>query len=566
MITRSTLLLALAFLAAATRVHAAPTVFLGDPEPGRISGTVEVGGEHRPVLPSAAGMIGPVAVVPGAVLRIGMAFARDGCPGGPPTDFRIEVATNRAPRTVFRRRLDPDVACGRWTDAAVALDPSAAGTASFRFVVRATRATDRGRALHALWGDPAIVAPPSDRPPPNVIVISFDTLGARHVGAYGYAYPTTPTLDGLAADGTLFTTAVSHYPSTAGSHMTLFTGLLPAAHGVRGFGDELPRSIPTLPETLRAAGYLTAAVTEDFILSRGMGFARGFHAYRENRTPAGATPGLARETLKRGLEWIASARREPFFLFLHTYQVHKPYRPPPGYVGLVRDGVTADGASDEVNYDAEIRFADRLLGRFVARLRRDGVLDRTLLVVTGDHGDEFGEHGGEGHAKTLYDEVMRVPLVVRGPGIPPGLRVGARVGLADVTPTVLELAGVTVPRDLDGRSLVPAFRGEALPPRAIVAEVRGQLANARAPVNLRAVWLGDRKVIHDVTASRWHAYDLTADPREEHDLGEGVPEVTAARPVLARYDALGLGPNERPAAETPTPENLEKLRALGYVE
>src|SRR5262249_51253493 len=150
-------------------------------------------------------------------------------------------------------------------------------------------------------------------------------------------------------------------------HMTLLTSLLPAAHGVRGWYDQLPDNIPTLAEELRRVGYMTAAVTEDGVLSRSMGVGRGFHAYWERTTKPGITAGVGRQTFRRALGWLRSAPPEPFFLFIHTYEVHEPYVAPRGYLSLVRPGRDAAAENDRAwRYDAKVRFLDRLLGRFVA--------------------------------------------------------------------------------------------------------------------------------------------------------------------------------------------------------
>jgi arylsulfatase A-like enzyme len=528
------------------------------------------------ILPPAGSRVetlGPTVVPPGAHLRFALALEPNRCADHPLTEIGIDVRAARRTWPVYRRRLDPQRSCGRWLDEELSLGAFAGRRVRIRLRARAHDPSERARRLFLLWGDPMLVSSRAARPArPNVILISLDTLGARHVGSYGYPHPTTPRLDALAREGVLFERALSHYPSTAASHMTLFTALLPAAHGVRGLLDELPPDVPTLPELLRRAGYLTAAVTENATLARGMGFVRGFHVYWEHRRHAGSTVGMARETFARARRWLRKAPLEPFFLFIHTYEVHTPYQPRPHYRREVRSPGHDEGARDPaLPYDAEVRFADHLVGRLVALLRRRGVLERTLLVVTSDHGEAFGEHGGFTHGTLLYDEVMHVPLVLRGPGVRRGVRVATGVGLADVLPTILELAGEPPPAALHGRSLRAALDGHGLPPRPLVAEVRGRIGGATAAApNLRAVWLGDRKVIHDAATDRWQVYDLASDPGEQHDLGATAPEALAeARGVLAWYEGLAVTGGERgPATALPPVEadSAEKLRALGYVE
>jgi arylsulfatase A-like enzyme len=574
----------LPLVAAACGGRGEPVVFLLDLQrpAGRPQAVAVIANEQRPILvpgdeaPHAPARprlrLGPLAVPRGARLRVGLGFDPDHCARHPPTDFRLAAKGAGGRWTLLHRRLEPRTACGHWTDAEVSLEPLAGDTVRFAFTASAVGSgPDRERTIHPLWSDPVMVSPAPRSRRPNVILISLDTLGARHLGAYGYPHPTSPHLDRLAADATLFAHARSHYPSTAGSHMALFTALLPAAHGVRHLGDRLPDDVPTLPELLRAGGYTTAAVAENFILNLGMGFGRGFHTYVENRVPKGGTVagGQARETFRRGLRWLGTRPPEPFFLFLHTYEVHEPYDPPPGHLRLVRSGTDGEPAADAAwRYDAEIRFLDRLLAHFLRALARRGLLERTLLVITSDHGDAFWEHGHQGHGPLLYDEVMHVPLLLSGAGMPRGRRVSAAVGLVDVMPTVLELAGLPGPSGLHGRSLVPLLRGETVPSRPLVAEVRGLVIRPMAPTNTRAVWLGDHKVIRDLAAGRWEVYDLPSDPGEQFDRvsSDGAVVAEAAR-VLAWYETLERGPDRSPA--TPPvldPDTREQLRALGYVD
>jgi arylsulfatase A-like enzyme len=514
--------------------------------------------------------LGSVEVPPGATLRVHLGFEEKYATDHPVTRFEVDAAGDGAPRALTQRELDPAQVKGRWVPLEIPLDGIAGQTVAFRFRARSARAADQDRRLHVLWADPVIVAPGSRSARPNVILVSLDTLGARHLGTYGYGYPTSPNLDAIATEGTLFERAVCHYPSTAGSHMTLFTSLLPVAHGVRGLWDSLDRQVPTLPQVLRHAGFMTAAFTENATLAAGMGFARGFHLYRENRRTGRPTIGLARETLKRSLRWLRTGPFEPFFLFVHTYEVHSPYHPPRPYVSLARHDVSPhDEASPEQLYDGEIRFLDRLLAQFFRQLERLDLLDRTLIVVTSDHGEAFGEHGDEGHGDSLYENVMHVPLFVHGPGVPAGRRVDARVGLGDIMPTVLEMLGVPIPELVHGRSLVPYLRGESLDRGPFVAEVRGKLAPRPGPPDpdLRAVWMDDRKVIRDHRADTWEVYDLATDEAERRDLSPDLPGVIdTARQTLDAYEGLAgsAAPGTQADPEAPSQETLEKLRALGY--
>jgi len=508
--------------------------------------------------------LAPVDVPRGAELRFGLTLVSDRCARHPATDVRMDAVAGHRARALFRTRLTAATACGRWLDVDVPVAGVDGSAVAFRLRVRAADPADRDRALRVVWSDPLLVAERPERAaPPNVVVISLDTLGARHVSTYGCRHPTTLRIDQIGADGAVFTDTICHYPTTPGSHATLMTGVLPAVHGVRRVTDGSPLDVPMLAEIFRHAGYVTVAVTEDNALP-GELFARGFHRYWENSAGFAKTPGMARETFGQAYAWLGARPVEPFFLFLHTYQVHWPYDPTPRDLRAVRDGRGGDGADPAWPYEGEIRFTDHLVGRFVSRLRRLGVLDRTIVVITSDHGEAFGEHGTWQHGDMVYDEVMRVPLVVRGPGVPAGVRPGAPVGLVDVAPTVLELAGLEVPTTMQGRSLVPLLRGRTLPPRPRVAELHGYVVPVRYEPNLRAVWLDGRKAIYDVDHDRWQVFDIVADPGEQHDIAATASDTIAtARSAVTAYEAMQ---RSAPAAPVePTPEMRERLKALGYV-
>lgn len=367
---------------------------------------------------------------------------------------------------------DPGIDRDRWYDQEVDLARWTGQKVRLRFTIRAAA---RAAAPTVLWSDPTIVAQPrGDASRVNLVLISLDTLRADHLGSYGYARPTSPTIDAwLAARGTLFERASTSFPHTTGSHMTLPTALDPCVHGLdrTAWSDVhcVRDQVATL-EVLRTAGYETAAFTENAWVTAGIGYDRGFGTSVED-SGTGLNLGNVEATFRRGLEWLERHRAEPFFLFLHTYQVHEPYEPPPGYVEQVASGHGADRvATENALYDGEIRYTDDVLATFLAALETHGLDENTLVVLTADHGQHFGEHGTFGHGLTLWEPVLHVPLLLRGPDVPAGARVGDPVGLIDVLPTVLELLGVSSPRDIQGRSLVPKLRGEALPSRFLYAE------------------------------------------------------------------------------------------------
>ncbi len=389
--------------------------------------------------------------------------------------------------------------------------------------------------------------------PERVVLVTIDTLRADHVGCYGAAQATTPTLDALAARGARFETAISPAPLTLPSHATLFTALDPPEHGVRNNGAyRLRDEVPTLAERMHAGGFASAAFVSAFVLDRRFGLARGFDPYDDRLGVQDEAIGVASrpagQTVDLALAWLAGAP-ERFFLFVHLYDPHAPYEPPEPH------------RSRQLGrpYDGEISYADAELGRLLAAVDARFPDGRSLVVVTADHGESLGEHGEPAHAFTLYDATQRVPLLMAGPGIPHGRVVHQLTRLADVTPTVLELAGLPALQAATGASLLPALRGTPEPePRvAWVETLATQLELGWSPL------LGVRTAEHKyVRAPRPELYELASDPGETQNLAVLQPDVVARLDALvaARVAQQRVAPNLGLDAET-----AERLRALGYL-
>jgi choline-sulfatase len=278
--------------------------------------------------------------------------------------------------------------------------------------------------------------PPASRP--NVLLVTIDTLRADHVGCYGHAGAVTPTLDGLAARGVRFATAVAHVPLTGPSHACLLTGLTPLGHGFRDNGGfALPPAVKTAAEDFRQAGYRTAAFVSGFPLDRRFGFDRGFETY-DDHLPKGndrrRTPyveRLADATTDAVLRWLpapAAARAAPVFLWVHYYDPHAPYEPPGDLAERFR----------AAPYDGEIAFVDTQFARLLRALAEKGALARTVVLATADHGESLGEHGEGTHGLFVYDATLRVPWIVAGPGIAAGRVADTVARSIDVLPTLLD--------------------------------------------------------------------------------------------------------------------------------
>ena len=298
----------------------------------------------------------------------------------------------------------------------------------------------------------------------HVLLITIDTLRADHVGAYGAAGARTQTLDALARDGARFERAWATAPITLPSHASLLTGRYPPAHGSRHNGIAVDPAVPTLATRFKAAGFATAAFVSAFPLDRQVGLAAGFDVYDDDlpRGPNGRplNERTGADTVTRAVAWLQSQSTARVFVWVHLFEPHAPY------------GTPGSGGTAIARYDDDVAAADRETARLLAALGDRA--SRTLVIATADHGEAFGEHGEIGHSVFVYDTTLRVPLVMRGPGVAPGTVVSGDVSLVDLAPTLVALAGVDgvqgVDGGTDGQSLVPLLAGHALAPRALYAE------------------------------------------------------------------------------------------------
>lgn len=462
-------------------------------------------------------------------------------------------------------------------------------------------------------GEPGCGAPP---PPEGVVLVVVDTLRADHLSTGGYERGTSPSLAALAREGTTFRRCYAHSSSTRPSVATILTSRFVSAHGVVTQGaDGLARDVPYLPEILQGHGFRTLAFVTNPQLHPRLGFARGFDSF-DAMFQRGVDPtdlnafdlvsGRADAVVARVRAAIeALPPGQPFFAYVHLLDPHGPYEPPPGfrerfidpaYRGPVTGSLFDFKAYDLFRsdprqlaqfvglYDGEIAATDAAIGTLVDWLRSSGRLARTLIVITADHGEEFLEHGDLGHGLTLYEEVVRVPLVLAGPGVPRARASDALVGLIDVTPSILALVGLAAPDGaLQGRSLRgawPLLGGDRR--TALLLEGPGVGAVARdgrlVPRVTRAVVTGERKIVSTENVRgepAWNAlevFDLRADPSEQKGraIRAGAPLDAADRALVAAYEgevarALATpGPADPPSAALP-PEDLERLRGLGYV-
>ncbi len=415
-----------------------------------------------------------------------------------------------------------------WSDRAVSLAGLAPGETDVDFELS-------GDAVMAGISEPTVLQPGSPRP--NVLVYLVDCLRADRVGAYGYPRPTTPAIDRLASQAFVFERAFACAGWTKPSVGCLLTGLAAPRHGARTVGAPLDPGIPTLASRLAAGGYATAAfVANPVVEGAAFGYARGFDRYVEL---AAAAHGKAVNTVEADaseltavvLPWIRAHRDRPFFLYVHSLDLHYPYRARRGFEALVRQ--QSQGLErDSDLYDSELAANDREIGRLLEELEKLRLDARTIVVVTSDHGEEFGEHGTSRHGHSLYDEVLRIPLILRPAArLPASRRIDAAVSNIDIAPTLLDLASLEVPAGRDGESLLPLLGGGTLVGRYLYAE------QITAKEVIYAARGGPYKLVRQRHPVRRDLlFDLADDPEERHNLAGNPP--AEAGDLSAALDAF----------------------------
>lgn len=390
---------------------------------------------------------------------------------------------------------------------------------------------------------------PEQRPASHhipIFIISIDTLRSDRIGAYGYRDASTPNLDRFRTESVLFEHAFSHVPQTLPSHATLFGGTLPPTTGVRdNLGYALPENAPTLPQILKDHGYVTGAAVSSYVLRRATGIGRGFDFFDdevEAEIETGPTAAERNGDRTRELfeNWLTGVSGDAVFGFLHIFEPHAPYRAPQEYA-----------AKDP--YDGEVAYADAIVGRFFETLRRRGLYDRALIVVLSDHGEGLGDHGEDEHGFFVYRESIQVPLMVR---LPNAARAGTSarhpVGLFDLAPTVLSLAGIAVPPQMQGINIL----SNGLPSRDIYSETYYPRLHF-AWHELRSM-IGDR--FHYIDAPKRELYDYVA------DRGETANIIAEQRRIAAAMAAsLAAIKSDFALPKSVDPEEQRKLAALGYI-
>ena len=423
--------------------------------------------------------------------------------------------------------------------------------------------------------------------PPNVILITLDTTRADRMGFLGAAGGLTPHLDALAKEGVVFTRAYSHVPLTTPSHANILTGTYPQYNQVTDLGKPLRPDLPYLPDLLHHRGYRTGAFVGSLILDPANGLAPGFergfdvydagyHVKRHGEDRYKTIERRAEDVVAHAMAWLAKSpkppHRPPFLLWVHLYDAHDPYDPPAPYAEKYKSAP----------YDGEIAYTDAAVGKLLAALRARGMYDSSVIAVMADHGEAFGEHGERTHGIFLYDETIHVPLVIKLPGNrSAGTRVTSRAGLVDVLPTLLQVAGVAVPKEVQGRSLIATMKSATAKSVAAKFTVSKTAAKSDADEEdhpayaetdypkrafgwseLRALRAG--KYLY-VQAPERELYDQAADPAAARNL---VKNSTAVADTLGSQLADFRRRTSSTSAQSTAqldPEQTQKLSALGYV-
>jgi arylsulfatase A-like enzyme/Flp pilus assembly protein TadD len=416
--------------------------------------------------------------------------------------------------------------------------------------------------IFASWLMPSQAASPvKAKPATNVLVITIDTLRPDHLGCYGYKAIHTPNIDALATDGMRFERAYTPVPVTLPAHTVIFTGTYPIFSGMHDFaGNKLSPNQPTLASVLKQYGYTTGAVIGSAVLDHRFGLNQGFDFYYDNfdfnrlqeaNLEAMERPGNVVADVT--LDWLAKNQEKKFFLWMHLYDPHYPYQPPPPYREEYKDHP----------YDGEIAFADAQVGRLLGVLKEKGLYRNTLIVLTGDHGESLGEHGEKTHGFFIYNATLHVPLIIHLPGTVQPRVVTELVSLADLVPTVLEALGIRdLPPQVQGRSLLPLMTArKGSEDRALYAET----FLPRLHFNWSELRGVETENYHFIDAPRPELYDLRKDPGETENLV--VQKNAVAEEMRLKLSELlhtNSASHEEAEKTGLDPALLERLQSLGY--
>jgi arylsulfatase A-like enzyme len=533
---------------------------------GPIMTEVHVRGVHRSEWQEIESA--PIAIPSGARMRLGLGLEGVDPTRAVPLEVVVGVRTSKGePRVLFSSKIEPNQGASSWRN--IELDLSRVAGATGRFVFRSRPMAVDGPAPGVIWGAPTVYYEQQRRSFPVVLVVSLDSLRPETLGVYGAASSPSPFIDFyFGRQGTTFTSARSSAATTLPAHMSLMTSLNPCVHAVTSEKTRLGSKVTTLPELFKRSGWRTAAFTDGGALASEFGFGRGFEVYDEGAAAPFPAARSASNSLDRAAEWLRHHDGTPAFLFVHSYAT-RPFD----------FGSSTVGGTPPPGYRASVAAADASLRRLVDTLNTVGVRDRSVVILTSGHGEEFGEHGARGHGTHLYEETLHIPLLFAGGPIRGGKRSSTVASHIDMAPTILDLAKIPVPKWMQGRSLAAELEGRSAvstPYRFSEAHrdrrltVDGKVKAWSSPGF--AVRDGQYKAIREGVgrSSTVKAFDLANDPLERKNAFAARNPPAWARKlskVLDNYPGIC----RRLAQKTGGQPNLDaedrrRLRALGYLQ
>ncbi|MCJ7580919.1 MAG: sulfatase [Candidatus Aminicenantes bacterium] len=473
---------------------------------------------------------------------------------------------------------------------------------SYQGTVRLSFETSGENGAFSFWTNPLIY--PKEKSLSQIILISIDTLRADHLGVYGYERETSPNIDSLAAESAMFANVYASSPWTLSSHVSLLTALNSVNHQVYQDNEKMDPDLVTAAEMLRVNDYFCSAFTGGGFVSSVFGFADGFDSYYE-RTDEVLLDKAAELTFRDVARWIDSNKNKNYFLFIHTYQPHDPYACPAPYKTMflsekskwshinlnsylggknaIFKKLPEDDRQNIIDlYDAEIRYTDeKLIGPLVQKLKDMALFDKTMIIFTSDHGEEFYEHEGWGHGHSLYDESLKVPLLIKFPDSKYlGSKVEHIVSLVDIVPTILDQMDIdSSPYEFDGLSLIPFLEGKEKKDRIFLSDVSENILNMHLPQKIASNEGGKKLILNKSmlsqnsdffrypppTTKTIELFNLSVDPGEYSNIVE--KESSTANRIINRIEAIYRISKRKKPGQAVLDEDLKKqLRALGYIK
>lgn len=392
----------------------------------------------------------------------------------------------------------------------------------------------------------------------NVIFITIDTCRADYLSCYGYEYQTTPNIDAVAEEGILFENVITPVPLTLPAHCSIFTGTTPLYHGVHdNINYKMDTSSITLAEVLQQDSFTTAAIVSASILDSKFGLDQGFQTYDdkfdEEFILSGTTERKGGEVTRHANSWLEKNKNERFFLFLHYYDPHYPWEPPEPFIS----------AYPSSPYAGEVAYVDHCIGQVIDKLKKLGLYDSTLIIITSDHGESLEEHGEGTHGFFIYQSTLEIPLILKIPGLTKSLKIPERAGIIDIFPTVCSLLGIRIPPQIQGKDLSGYFFKKDL-----TRQDRTFYCESLVPTHydcnpLLGIVSGDFKYIQ---TTRPELYDLKADPKELKDLADTLPQKAAIMQKRLKQSLNNLyNSQDVDSRITPDTKTMAQLKSLGYV-